>query len=186
MLLCNFFRGLALAWAGRKVVRIWYPSTDGGEARSRLIEPYFLEPSLIGHSLYVVARDRGLEEMRTFKVERISRAEVSQETYAIPADFDVNEYLARAWGIFRSPEPVDVHLRFYPPAAARVRESVWHPSQELIPNDDGTLDMKVRVAGTVEITPWILGWGESVEVIAPANLRKRIADIGGQLNARNA
>jgi predicted DNA-binding transcriptional regulator YafY len=180
------FQALALAWAGRKVVKIWYSSGEGGEPRSRLIEPYFLEPSLIGHSLYVVARDRGLEQMRTFKVERISRAEMTQETYSIPPDFDVNEYLARAWGIFRSPEPVDVHLRFFPPAAARVRESVWHPSQELARNGDGTLDMKVTVAGTVEITPWILGWGESVEVLAPGDLRKRIAEIGEKLKARNS
>ncbi len=178
------FQTLALAWAGRRVVRIWYPASDG-ETRSRLIEPYFLEPSLIGHSCYVVARDRDLGQMRTFKVERIARAEPAAQPYAIPPEFDINAYLARAWGIFHSGEPVEVRLRFSPPAVARVRESVWHPSQRLSPGPDGSIDMAVTVAGTVEITPWILGWGDSIEVLAPADLRRRVGEIGRQLVQRH-
>jgi predicted DNA-binding transcriptional regulator YafY len=175
---------IALGWAGNKAVRIWYPGSDH-EVKPRLIEPYFLEPSLIGHSSYVVAKDRGLDQMRTFKLERISRAEPTGESYQIPGDFDVNSYLAGAWGIFHSGEPTEVRLRFYPPAAARVKESTWHPSQRLSDGPGGAADMSVTVSGTIEITPWILGWGEAVEVLAPAALREKIAAIGNKLNARN-
>jgi proteasome accessory factor B len=178
-------QALALAWAGRRVVRIWYRAA-GADAPPRLIEPYFLEPSQIGHSLYVVARDRGVGEMRTFKVERIAKAELMADTYRIPPDFDINAYLSQAWGIFHSGEPVQVRLRFFPPAAARVQESTWHPSQQLRPLSDGSLEMSVTVAGTVEITPWILGWGETVEVLDPAELRGRIAEIGRALTSRHA
>ncbi len=176
---------LALAWAGRRVARIWYRAAEA-DAPPRLIEPYFLEPSQIGHSLYVVARDRGVGEMRTFKVERIARAELTADTYQIPPDFDINTYLSRAWGIFHSGEPVEVRLRFFPPAVARVTESTWHPSQRLRPLSDGSLEMSVTVAGTVEITPWILGWGETVEVLEPPDLRLRIVEIGRALAERHA
>jgi predicted DNA-binding transcriptional regulator YafY len=175
---------IALSWAGHKAVRIWYPSADH-EARPRVIEPYFLEPSLIGHSSYVVARDRGVGEMRTFKLERITRAEQLTDTYEIPRSFDINKYLAGAWGIFHSGEPVEVRLRFYAPAAARVKESTWHPSQRLGDGPRGSVDMTVTVTGTVEITPWILGWGEAVEVLAPPELRKKIAVAGAKLAERN-
>jgi predicted DNA-binding transcriptional regulator YafY len=176
---------IALSWAGRRVVRIWYPTADRG-VRPRVIEPYFLEPSLIGHSSYVVARDRELGEMRTFKLERITRAEAVAQTYQIPKEFDISRYLARAWGIFHSGEPVEVRLRFYPPAAARVKESIWHPSQQLTDGADGAVEMQVTVAGTVEITPWILGWGDAVEVLAPADLREKIAAVGAGMAGRNA
>jgi len=175
---------IVLSWAGRRVVRIAYPSE--GRVRSRLIEPYFLEPSLIGHSSYVVARDRELGQMRTFKLERITRAEQVPEPYTIPADFDINRYLGRAWGIYNSGEPVEVRLRFFPPAAARVRESIWHPSQQLTDGPKGAVDMSVTVAGTVEITPWILGWGDAVEVLAPVDLRTHLAEVGQRMTARNA
>jgi predicted DNA-binding transcriptional regulator YafY len=133
-----------------------------------------------------VARDRGLKEMRTFKLERITRAEQMAETYQIPAEFDVNKYLAGAWGIFHSGEPVEVRLRFYPPAAARVKESIWHPSQALSEGPKGSVNMTVTVTGTLEITPWILGWGEAVEVLAPADLRKKIRDVGTKMAVRNS
>src|SRR6058998_3113649 len=144
------------------------------------------EPSLIGHSSYVVARDRGLGEMRTFKLVRISRAEPMSDSYQIPASFDINEYLAGAWGIFHSGEPVEVHLRFFPPASARVKESIWHPSQRLSDGPMGSLDMSVTVTGTVEITPWILGWGDAVEVLAPQGLRVKIAGTGAKMAERNS
>ena len=176
---------IALSWAGRKVVKISYP-TATHDVKPRLIEPYFLEPSLIGHSSYVVARDRGLGEMRTFKLERITRAEQMGETYQIPKEFDISKYLATAWGIFHSGEPVEVRMRFYPPAAARVKESIWHPSQKLSDGPKGSVNMSVTVAGTLEITPWILGWGDAVEVLAPSDLRRKIADVGTKMATRNA
>ena len=175
---------IALSWAGRKAVRIWYPGTNH-DAKPRVIEPYFLEPSLIGHSSYVVARDRGLNQMRTFKLERITRAEQTSDAYQVPEDFDVNRYLAGAWGIYHSGEPVEVQLRFYPPAAARVKESIWHPSQQLRDGPNGSVLMTVKVTGTIEITPWILGWGESVEVLAPKDLREKIAAVASRMAERN-
>jgi predicted DNA-binding transcriptional regulator YafY len=175
---------IALSWAGNRVVRIWYPSTER-EVKARNIEPYFLEPSLIGHSSYVVARDRGIGQMRTFKLERITRAEQTGETYQIPPTFDVNQYLAGAWGIFHSGEPTEVKLRFYPPAADRVRESTWHPSQQLGQGPKGAVDMTVTVTGTIEITPWILGWGDAVEVLSPADLRDKIGKMGKGMAVRN-
>jgi predicted DNA-binding transcriptional regulator YafY len=175
---------IALSWAGNRVVRIWYPSAEHQE-RVRTIEPYFLEPSLIGHSSYVVARDRDIGQMRTFKLERITRAEQTSESYEIPGTFDVNKYLAGAWSIFHSGEPTKVQLRFFPPAADRVRESTWHPSQQLRAGPDGTLEMIVTVTGTIEIAPWILGWGDAVEVLAPAELRAKIEAIGEKMAVRN-
>ena len=40
---------------------------------------------------------------------------------------------------------------------------------------DGTVDLTFEVGGLLEITPWILSWGGTVEVLAPAELRQRIA-----------
>src|SRR5207237_7441029 len=113
-----------------------------------------------------------------FKLVRITRAEPMSDTYQIPASSDINEYLAGAWGIFHSGEPVEVRLRFYPPAAARVKESIWHPSQRLDDGPKGAVDMTVTVTGTLETTPWSLGWGDAAEVLAPRDLRTRLSDLG--------
>jgi proteasome accessory factor B len=56
-----------------------------------------------------------------------------------------------------------------------VRESVWHRSQELVELPEGGVELTVTVAGIVEIRPWVLSWGESVEVLEPPELRDSVA-----------
>ena len=67
-------------------------------------------------------------------------------------------------------------LRFEASVAYRVREAVWHRSQKVTELPDGRLELSVTVAGIVEIRPWILSWGDGVEVIGPPELRDAVAN----------
>jgi predicted DNA-binding transcriptional regulator YafY len=42
------------------------------------------------------------------------------------------------------------------------------------------------VAGIIEIRPWILSWGDGVEVLEPASLRESVAAAIGNAAARYA
>jgi predicted DNA-binding transcriptional regulator YafY len=59
--------------------------------------------------------------------------------------------------------------------AHRVREAVWHRSQELTELPGGGVELAVTVAGIVEIQHWILSWGGAVEVLEPDDLRDAVA-----------
>ncbi|MBI2934789.1 MAG: WYL domain-containing protein, partial [Chloroflexi bacterium] len=48
---------------------------------------------------------------------------------------------------------------------------------------DGSLSFTVRVAGTLEITPWLLSWGGEAEVLSPPELRRQFAEIARRLAA---
>ena len=66
------------------------------------------------------------------KIERIRSAEITRDSYTIPADFDPRKLLRDAWGIwYTEKEPVEVVLRFHPDVAMRVKESRWHHSQQI-------------------------------------------------------
>jgi len=41
-------------------------------------------------------------------------------------------------------------------------------------DDDGALIMTLKVTNTIDLRAWILGWGEEVEVLEPAELRKSV------------
>jgi predicted DNA-binding transcriptional regulator YafY len=77
-----------------------------------------------------------------------------------------------------------VRLRFDAPVAHRVRESVWHRSQQLTELDDGRVELSVQVAGIVEIRPWIMSWGDAVEVLEPPELREVVATAVRRLAER--
>jgi predicted DNA-binding transcriptional regulator YafY len=171
------FATVARGWAEGRVLELEYvPGT--GEARRTRMRPYLLEPWAPGRSVYLIGHDEGSGQLRTFKVERIRQATLTTDRYEIPADFDPDAFLAHSWGIWSADTtpPVRVVLRFDRSVARRVRESVWHRSQELRDLPDGGVELTVTVAGIVEIRPWVLSWGDAVEVREPAELRELVAN----------
>ena len=181
------FSAVARGWAEGRVVEITYDPGSGDEKRTR-VRPYFLEPDAALRSVYLIAWDELADAMRTYKVERIRSATLTQDRYDIPEDFDPDSWLANAWGIW-SPDGtpvVRVRLRFRPEIAHRVREAVWHRSQELTELADGGVELAVTVNGIVEIRPWILSWGDGVEVVEPPELRASVAEAVRAAAARYA
>jgi predicted DNA-binding transcriptional regulator YafY len=156
----------------QRTVKIWYQALGDEEATERSIDPYFIEPAAAGHASYLIGYCHRTTETRTFKIERIRAIEITPETYQIPADFDANAYLAPSWGIVAGGEVETVRLRFSRELARIMGETVWHPSQRLEPQRDGSVIVTFRVTDTVELCSWIMGWGEKVEVLEPEELRQ--------------
>lgn len=170
------FAHVAQAWADGRVVEFDYEAA-GGERRHARVRPYFLEPDAAGRSVYLIGWDETVDAMRTLKVERMRNAALTGDRYEIPDDFDPDRWLAHSWGIWSSDttEVAEVRLRFDASVAHRVRESIWHRSQRLSELDDGRVELAVSVAGIVEIRPWVLSWGDAVEVLEPPELREAVA-----------
>ncbi|HLB45688.1 MAG TPA: transcriptional regulator [Anaerolineales bacterium] len=177
--LTRILERLTEAWANRKRVRLWEKPKENKPAVERLYEPYFLEPSGVGYSLYVMGYDHLRKDIRTFKIDRLARVEPTEEPFAAPADFDPYKYLHNAWGVNwgSGNQPVEVRLRFPSGRVAdRVRESEWHYSQKREDLPDGGCILSVTVGSTLEMKPWIRQWGKDVIVLAPEELRREIAE----------
>lgn len=170
------FAQVAQAWADGRVIEFDYEPA-GGEKRRARVRPYFLEPDAAGRSVYLIGHDETVDAMRTLKVERMGNVTLTADRYEIPDDFDPDRWLAHSWGIWSSDgtNVVEVRLVFDASVAHRVRESVWHRSQELRDLPDGRVELTVKVAGIVEIRPWIMSWGDAVEVLEPPALREVVA-----------
>ena len=170
------FSTVARGWAEGRVVELTYDPGTGQEKQTR-VQPYALEPDAALRSVYLIGFDEPADAMRTYKVERIRSATLTQDRYEIPESFDPDRWLANSWGIWSSDSTPSerVRLRFDSSVAHRVREAIWHRSQELVELDDGGVELTVTVAGIVEIRPWILSWGDGVEVLEPPALRDAVA-----------
>jgi len=162
--------------AHRRVQMTYSTSSRGGEESDRIVEPYYIMPYV--RSWYLIAYDHKRGEVRMFKVDRIRQAELLEERYEIPKDFDLDEYLGPAWGVMRGEagEPVEVVLQFSPEAGRWAREQRWHPSQEVQEQPDGSILFKLKVAITPEFVNWIMYYGSRVKVLLPESLRKRVEE----------
>lgn len=175
----HHLRLLTQAWAERRTVRFTYDASIHDRARrsrEAVVRPWYLEPSLATHALYLIGWDETRAAVRTFKVDRIRDLSITPHHFD-PPEGTIDQAMRSAWDIIADQPETDVVLRFDPAVAARVRETTWHPSEQSEVSADGSLIWRAHVAGTIEIRVWILSWGHQVEVLQPAELRDEVAAI---------
>jgi predicted DNA-binding transcriptional regulator YafY len=172
----SVFETITRGWAEHKKVRIWHQASDSENVHDYTLSPYFIEPASAGYSTYVIGYSTFFDDIHTFKIERIRQAQLLDEPFELPEGFDGTELLKDAWGVMYGKEIVEVRLRFVSSATRRIKESIWHPSQKIEDCDDGGCVMSVKINHTLEMENWIRGWGSQVTVLAPAELRAKVAE----------
>lgn len=167
---------IAHAWVDQRKVRITHRGLRAKRSMNYLVSPYLIEPSLWSDGAYVIGDSDVHGGLATFKIERIEQAELTLQEFAIPDTFNDAELLRHAWGIwYGDEEPSTVKLRFTQgEAVRRLKESIWHPTQQIEDTEDGGCLWTAQVAEWQEMLPWIRGWGSNCEVLEPKELRETL------------
>jgi predicted DNA-binding transcriptional regulator YafY len=172
-------------WAARRV-RIRYGRT--GHEVQRTVDPLGLV--LKGGTWYAVARHRG--QLRTYRVGRIGSVEVLDEVFERPAGFD----LARHWAASQAEFEASL-LRYrsrlrLSPSALRLLPHLVEPAAGQAALDGagpadaaGWREVELRSESEDVALDQLVGLGAGIEVLAPVSLRRRMAEVGLQMAARN-
>lgn len=149
-------------------VRLHYRSRDTGKLSKQLVCPYGL---LYGNRHYLVgfSINPQILDYRLYSLSRIKKVELTNIYFERRKEFDLQDYSERSFGVFQE-EPFDVVWKFKPEAAMDAREFVFHPSQEFEEQNDGSLIVRFRAGGWLEMCWHLFTWGDSVEVIEPEEL----------------
>ena len=116
--------------------------------------------------------------MLVFKLARMADVRLLDDTYEIPADFDPTSQLHSSFGIVVG-EEVQIDLKVPEQVARRMAEG----GDRNVRLGECTPDGKrsVHVIGTLddsgkplELVPWLLSWGDSIEVISPLEVREAV------------
>jgi predicted DNA-binding transcriptional regulator YafY len=119
-----------------------------------------------------------------FRLDGIHGLEVLDEPGAPPPDFDLGAYAKRSFGVFHE-EPLQVAFRFAPSAAPDARAFLFDPTQTLGDEPDGSLTVRFRAGGFLEIAHHLLTWGPSVTIVAPKALEDRMGELVTAVHAHN-
>ena len=167
-------RRLTEAWAANRTASVSYRSAHAEEPRTFLLDPYILDHTQSG--TYVIGFSHEHGEVRTFKVDRILSCEVTADDFEPDKVPEIADRLRHSWGgvVFGEAE-YDVTIDFTPAVAARIRESYWHPSQQLEDLPGGGIRLRVSLPSLLEITPWVRTWGPEAVVVEPKELRDDVA-----------
>jgi proteasome accessory factor B len=169
------FAQLQQAIAKKHKVNIQYHSLFENTIIDVELCPYHLLYN--NRAWYVLGRSSLHKSVRTFKLNRIRELKTSAKCFVEDKKFDVHDYLGRAWSMIPEGRIYNIKLRFLPKVANNVAEVQWHSTQKVTRNSDGSATVEFRVDGIGEISWWILGYGDHVQVLAPKALRRRILQI---------
>jgi len=164
---------ISVALKGPHVLTVVYAGGRDPD-RSRQLEPHGL---LLGTRRYLVAREAGGEgRMQHYRLDRIVSARLEADSFARDPGFDLTTHASRAFGSFHAEDEFgDVIWRFTPAAAPTAREFMFHPSQILTEEEDGSLTVRFTASGHLEMAWHLYMWGDAVEVLKPEALREVVA-----------
>ncbi len=152
----------------QKVVRFNYGGEDGTPAKRRKVVPFGL---LLGPHYYLVAKIKSRNEPFLCRLDHIHDVEVTDEPGAPPETFNLKAYAERSFGVFQE-EPEDIVLRFAPSAARDARAYLFHPTQTMTDEPDGSLTVRFHAGGLKQIVNHLMTWGTAVTIVAPPKLQE--------------
>ncbi|MDB4898022.1 MAG: GntR family transcriptional regulator [Firmicutes bacterium] len=168
-------QALTAAIQGGHPVRIEHISPGAETQTERVIRPYGM--AYRGTALYLIGYCELRQGLRTFRLNRIRSVAVLPAVFTRPADFDLERYVSDIWSIEDGPL-MHVRVRFSKPVAELARETQWHPTQTITEEPDGCVVLQLQTRGTNELARWVAGYGGTVEVLEPADLRDAVRALG--------
>ena len=157
-----------------------YRSPHSRRSSGRRLQPYGF---LLGKQHYLVGMspDRHPGEARLFALAHIRRVGLKDTPFVRDASFSLERFAQRSFGVFQG-APHDVVWKFAPEVAEAVAEYVFHPTQKVKRQKDGSTLVSFRAGGLLEMCWHLYTWGAHVEVLQPPELKDMMRRALGHRN----
>lgn len=159
----------------RRKVMFHYCGPTDSETMQGSLKPYLLHYA--NRAWYVLGHSDVHDEVRMFKLIRFQSVEPTHQHFRRPANFSVERKLGDAWQMIPEGRIYEVELLFTAKVATNVAEVKWHKSQEHEILEDGSCRLKFRVDGLGEISWWVCGYADQVQVLKPRMLREKVRQM---------
>jgi predicted DNA-binding transcriptional regulator YafY len=154
----------------RNKVRIKYSSVDGGES-IRVVRPY--DFILRNNAMYLIGFCELKEEIRLFKLLRISEVCVLDERFEVPNDFNRKKFMSNQLGLINDGN-IYVKLKIEKPFSYSVSEKALSNNQKITWNNDESINFEADFNGKRDLIRWILSMRTYVTILEPDSLKEEI------------
>lgn len=158
-------------WEEKKL-QIQYEKADK-QTSDKIVEPLGLVAK--GNTWYLIAASE--EKIKSYRVSRILDAELINENFSRPNDFDLSGYWQESKQKFISSLPrFEVEVEMSPSIIQRINFTgrfvqVMHKDS---PKDDGWISASLCFDTDQEAREYILGFGDQIKIVRPVSLRKSV------------
>lgn len=159
----------------------WYRARGATETKEMLLNPQGIV--IRGQVTYVVATAWEYDDVRLYPIHRFQRARKEDSARRSPPGFTLGGYLAaqNGLGFATGRGEITVRLKFRNGVGQHLLETPLSEDQVAQEIGDGQVELTASVPETAQLTWWLLGFGENVEVLEPAELRQEIGAIAERM-----
>lgn len=143
------------------------PELDGNRQSVRVAAPYGLV--LVQGTWMLIAHCDLRQEIRHFRLSRMSELNVLEYRFNVPSDFNLHDYKPQ------DDRNIHVCILVNRDIADKVKESNNYYMEAAEDHPDGLL-VNFRVRHPEDLLRWVLGWGADVVVLEPESFRNRVRD----------
>jgi predicted DNA-binding transcriptional regulator YafY len=161
----------------RRCCRLLYQRRGSLGARTLEVEPLRILTAMGLLYLRAIVRPRGA--LITLALHLTLAAELLDDRFVPQLDESA------AFGA-TDERPEHVVIRFHLDIAPFIEERIWHPSQRLRYESDGSLRFEATLSGMHEFVGWVMSWGHRAELVAPSRWRSEICERAFSLQERHA
>lgn len=156
-------------------IKIEYQKYTSAKADIYTLRPYAVKE--FAKRWYIVAYCIERQGLRVYGLDRIVKLELTEETFDMPKDFDVDSLFATSFGIYL-PQGAGQTIKFRTSAteAKYLRDLPVHNSQKEIAHDENSVTFSIFVCPDKNLIMEFCKYGNRIEVLSPESVRESVAD----------
>ena len=170
----NLLNAAIKAAMNRTTIEFDYKKPGETAPKKRVIDPYHV--TNYQGKWYMLGRDHDRSAIRTFLLTRASNLNHTNNVFPPVIDFSADDYLWSSFGIYSPVGEHHVKIRFSTKISEYISENLWHTTQVITPQPDGSILLELKLGSLIELSPWLISWGPHAEALEPIELRKMVRD----------
>jgi len=172
----ELLRPLLQATKEHRIISFKHFNFQTEKSRNYTLAPYLLKE--YQNRWYVVGIVSGINEMRTFGVDRIEELETKDEYFKADPKLNPQERFNDAIGVvYSTSDKQSVILSFIPSQGYYVKSLPLHASQKVLIDNDVECRIEINVVPNYELIQLILMNNDKVKVIEPAWLVQEVKEL---------
>lgn len=148
-----------------KKVQFDYPTNKGN--RRITLNPYGV---IISDKYYLVGFNEYVNDLRLYKVDKISNLEVLDEYFEKDEEFSLQDFCNKSFSIYQE-QLLNITLEFDKSVAEDVLNYHFHPTQKMKQLENSNVQVKFISGGKYAICHELFKWGCNVQIKKPIELK---------------
>ena len=148
-----------------KKVQFLYSKDEN--SKTITLNPYGI---IIADKYYLVGYNDYVNDLRLYKIDKISDLTVLDEYFEKDENFSLTEYCNNSFGIYQE-TPIDITLEFDKAVKDDILNYHFHPTQKIKELENGNIQVTFTSGGTYAICQELFKWGTSVKIKKPSSFK---------------